>query len=82
MAWARVAGVLLVRPALWVTALRQLKRLTPSGWWRRWPFLPVPSAPYRRMRLVTQYGDEGHPPDARDVLHYMVWCRQWQTGAR
>ena len=29
------AGAVLRRPSLWLTALRQWKRTTPSGWWKR-----------------------------------------------
>jgi len=81
-AWVRVTAALVARPALWPTAVRQAARLAAPGWWRRAPFLPIPPRAYRRLRLLTQYGDEGHAPEPRDVLHYMVWCRQWQAGSR
>ena len=71
----RVAGAVARRPDLWPVAVRQWRRTTPSGWWRRRPFLPVPSREYLRFRLLTQYGD----PDARasgaDVVNYLAWCR-------
>ena len=37
--------------------LRQLRRSARRDWWRRPPFLPVPSADYVCFRLITQYGD-------------------------
>jgi hypothetical protein len=63
-------------PSLWPVALRQWARVVPTGWWRRRPFLPVPSTAYLRFRLLTQYGDTERAPDGDDVLHYLRWCRQ------
>jgi hypothetical protein len=63
------------RPTLWPVALRQWRRLTPSGWWRRWPFLPVPSREYVRFRVLTQYGDSESRPSGADVVNYLTWCR-------
>jgi hypothetical protein len=71
-----VSWRLLRRPGLWVTALRLWHRTTPAGWWRRAPFLPVPSGDYLRFRLVTQYGSVDHPIDADDVMNYLAWCKR------
>lgn len=70
----RAALAVLARPDLWATALRQALRLSPTGWWRRAPFLPVPTADYLRFRLETQYGSDA---DVRpgDVIAYLSWCR-------
>lgn len=73
----RAGLAVLRRPALWPTAVRQLRRTAVPGWWRRPPFLPLPSADYRRFRMVTQYGDPDHPPEPADVVNYLVWCRDW-----
>ena len=70
------AMALLVRPALWATAGRQIVRLAPTGWWRHWPLLPLPDAAYLRFRLVTQYGDPDRAPEPRDVIAYLQWCRR------
>jgi hypothetical protein len=74
-----VAGALAVarRPSLWTTAIRQLARLAPTGWWRRAPFLPVPDADYLRFRLVTAYGGSGGQPRPEDLITYLHWCRAW-----
>ncbi|MFZ9629342.1 MAG: hypothetical protein ACO3C1_08315 [Ilumatobacteraceae bacterium] len=76
-----VVLAVLRRPSLWTTALRQWRRTTPSDWWRRRPFLPVPTAEYLHFRLVTQYGDAHHPVVADDVLNYLAWCKR-HDGAR
>src|SRR5579871_4554234 len=48
-------------------------RLIPTGWYRAWPFLPVPPRQYLRWRLRTAYGN--HRPPLRDVLRDV-----WQYG--
>jgi hypothetical protein len=68
---AAVAG----HPRLWGTAVRQWRRTTPHGWWRRRPFLPVPTRDYVQFRLVTQYGRVDHPIESADVLNYLTWCQ-------
>ena len=72
----------LVRPHLWVTALRQSGRLAPSGWWRRPPFLPRPDADYLGFRMETQYGSRVHAPDAVDLVSYLEWCRAQDRDRR
>lgn len=71
----------MAHPTLWPVALRQLFRLAPNGWWRRWPFLPVPASGYLLFRLETQYGstaDETKAPRPTDVVDYLRWCRDWE----
>ena len=68
------------RPSLWPTAAGQLRRMTPPGWWRRAPFLPVPDAAYLRFRLHTMYGDERTVPEPEDVVAYLRWCRAFPRG--
>lgn len=72
------AGAVIARPHLWTTAVRQMVRLTPRGWWHRFPFLPVPDADYLRFRLITAYGGDGRgAPRAEDLVTYLEWCRAW-----
>ncbi len=61
----RVAFAVLRTPSLWPTALRQARRTAAPGWWKRRPFLPVPSGDYLRFRMLTQYGETDRPPDRR-----------------
>lgn len=75
-AWLRVALAIAARPGLWVSALRQVRRLAAPGWWRRAPFLPMPDRDYLRFRLQTQYGDPDHRPEPHDVVTYLEWCRE------
>lgn len=73
------------RPGYWLVALRVARRMTPRGWWRRAPFLPVPSADYVRFRLETQYGDAAGADvasrAATDVLKYLSWVNHWDAAS-
>ena len=76
VAWLRVVLAIAARPGLWLTAVRQGRRLARQGWWRHPPFLPVPGPGYMAFRMETQYGDGLHRPEAADVVHYLSWCQQ------
>ncbi len=80
-----IVVAVLRHPSLWVTAVRQVFRLAPQGWWRRAPFLPVPRADYMEFRLVTQYGgtlsSASNSIRAVDVVDYLSWCKQWDKQA-
>jgi hypothetical protein len=73
----RQVGAVARHPELWATAFRQLMRLAPAAWWRRWPFLPVPARDYTAFRMLTQYGDTAHHAEPADVLNYLRWCKAW-----
>jgi hypothetical protein len=72
----------LVRPSLWITAVRQVLVLAAPGWWRRPPFLPVPDPAYLRFRLQTAYGDPDRAPEPADIVAYLHWCRTWPEVSR
>jgi len=72
-------ATVLRHPELWSTAVRQLVRLAPTGWWRRRPFLPMPASDYTAFRMLTQYGDAAHSPESKDVLNYLRWCKAWNS---
>ena len=76
--WMLPAVVAVLRhPSLWSTAIRQVFRLAPRGWWRRFPFLPLPDPAYMKFRLVTAYGGDGSDPRPEDLLTYLHWCKAW-----
>ena len=74
---ARLGIAVAVRPWLWRVAVVQAHRLAGRGWWRRFPFLPVPDPAYARFRSLTQYGDPDQPPDLADVLVWLRWVRRF-----
>lgn len=71
--WVGIALAVAARPTLWWAALRQCARLARCGWFRRFPFLPVPDRGVVGFRLATAYGTEGVPSGA-DVVRYLRWC--------
>jgi hypothetical protein len=76
----RCAAMVVGRPTLWATALRQYRATVPRSWWARRPHLPLPPRDYVRFRLQTQYGSADHRIDPDDVLNYLSWCKL-QRGA-
>ncbi len=75
--WGVAAVAAVARhPSLWATAVRQALVLAEPGWWRRRPFLPLPSPDYMRFRLQTAYGGDGdRAPAPSDLVTYLRWCR-------
>jgi hypothetical protein len=49
-------------------------RFRARGWYRRFPFLPLPAKAYVRWRMYTAYGDEDIVPPADDVVRYARWA--------
>ena len=70
LALARRAAL---NPALAVDLLRVAWRFRRRGWYRRFPFLPLPSRDYVRWRMYTAYGDYDAVPPAEDVIRYARW---------
>jgi hypothetical protein len=75
--WPSVVVAVLRRPSLWTTALVQVARTAPPGWWRRRPFLPRPTADYLAFRQLTATGSIGGAPRPVDVVTWLAWCREW-----
>jgi hypothetical protein len=69
-------------PHLWPTAVRVARSAAPDSWWRRPPFLPLPSRAYLDFRLITQYGSPRAQPLRDDVVAYLEWCRNWHRALR
>ncbi|HUW03078.1 MAG TPA: hypothetical protein VMW08_12040 [Acidimicrobiales bacterium] len=73
----RGALVVITRPRLWPTALRELRAFTPRRWWTQRPFLPLPDPELMRFRMVTAYGDAEAPFAPDDLVTWLEWCRNW-----
>jgi hypothetical protein len=64
-------------PSLWAAAIGQALRLSPRGWWHRWPVRPGPDPGLWRFRMETAYGGSGDArPSREDVRDYLRWCRE------
>lgn len=80
----RAGATLLVRPGLWPTAVRQVRRLARPRWWSRPPFLPLPDPSYLHFRLVTMYGGSEKAltdVEPSDMIEYLDWCRRWPEAS-
>jgi hypothetical protein len=73
-AFAPAVARVVLTPALWGVALRQLVATSPPGWWRRAPFIPRPDPDYLRFRTETAYGPDARP-GRDDLVAYLQWCR-------
>ena len=77
MGWTRVTLELLLRalrrPALAVDLVRVAWRFRARGWYRRFPFLPLPARDYVRWRMHTAYGDYDAIPTAAEIESYARW---------
>lgn len=77
MRWARLLLPLAARAAVWPPLAADLVRVAwrfrRRAWWRRAPFLPVPSMPYVRWRMQTAYGDPDALPSPEEVVRYARW---------
>lgn len=78
MTWLQLSSRLalrsLVNPALGVALLRVAWRFRKRDWWRRAPFLPLPSMMYVRWRMHTAYGSYDAVPPTSDVARYARWA--------
>ncbi|HEY5219873.1 MAG TPA: hypothetical protein VIJ16_08685 [Gemmatimonadaceae bacterium] len=78
MGWTQLSLSLALRsmrsPATGVALLRVAWRFRERGWYRRVPFLPLPSREYVRWRMHTVYGNYDAIPPAADVVRYARWA--------
>ncbi len=82
MGWTRVTLELMLRalrhPPLAADLLRVAWRFRARGWYRRFPFLPLPARDYVRWRMHTAYGDHDAVPTAAEIERYARWVGSGQ----
>lgn len=80
--WAtRLLTALLGRPRLWATAVSAVSTYAPNGWYRKFPFLPIPTAEFLEFRSYTAYGKSAGSesmPDSDDFILYLEWFRKYR----
>ena len=78
MGWTRLSLALALRavanPVTGLALLRVGWRFRRRDWYRRFPFLPLPSREYVRWRMHTAYGSYDFVPPAADVVRYARWA--------
>ena len=72
----RLAVRALVNPRLALDLIQVLWAFRARGWYRKPPFLPLPSRDYMKWRMYTAYGDENAVPPLEDVIRFARWKRQ------
>jgi len=65
--------VILRRPLLLPPLLGLAWRSRRREWYRRPPFLPLPSRAYLEWRMDTAYGDPDFRPPAHEIARYLRW---------
>ena len=70
----RLAARALVNPPLARDLLLVAWRFRDRHWFRRFPFLPLPSRAYLRWRMHTAYGDANTVPPLEDIVRYARWA--------
>jgi len=76
----RMARVVLANPRLLPALLGLAWVMRPDGWYRRWPFVPLPDPSYLKWRMETAYGSSDAVPPLSDVAHYLAWSRRMRRG--
>ena len=78
MSWTGLGAKLMARslmnPMTGIALLRVGWRFRRRGWFKRFPFLPLPSAEYVKWRMHTAYGSDDAVPPAADVIRYARWA--------
>jgi hypothetical protein len=76
------ARAVLRRPRLLGPMLGAAWAFRRLDWFRRLPFLPLPSARYMRWRMETAYGDPDLLPPLRDLERFLVWGSRMRRRVR
>ncbi|HEY0528499.1 MAG TPA: hypothetical protein VGD02_06695 [Gemmatimonadaceae bacterium] len=70
----RLGITALRRPRLLSQLARISWRFRSNGWYKRFPFLPLPDPTYLRWRMYTAYGDYDALPSVTDVERFARWA--------
>ena len=71
---AKLSGRAVREPRTAAALVRVGWRFRERGWYRRFPFLPLPSREYVQWRMYTAYGDANIVPPADDIVKYARWA--------
>jgi hypothetical protein len=69
-----IAAEVARHPSVAVDLVRVAWRFRRRGWYRRFPFVPLPDADYVRWRMYTAYGDAAALPPPEDLTRYARWA--------
>jgi hypothetical protein len=78
MGWSHLTLTLMIRslrnPAIAFSLARVGWRFRRRGWYKRFPFLPLPARDYVRWRMHTAYGRDDAVPPVDDLIRYARWA--------
>ncbi len=77
-----MAAAALRRPRLIPDLLRAAWAFRSRRWYRRPPFLPLPSRAYMRWRLETAYGDPAAEPPLDELERFLRWGTAMRRRSR
>jgi len=80
--YGQMARLALRRPALVPFMLGAAWAFRSRDWFRKPPFLPLPSRSYLRWRMETAYGEPDAVPPAEDLERFLRWARAMRREAR
>lgn len=80
--YRRLVWVVMTRPWLIPLLVSTAWAFRARSWYRRPPFLPLPSAGYLEWRLETAYGAEVTDPPVEDLIRYLRWARAMRKRMR
>jgi hypothetical protein len=80
--YRQMIGIVVRHPTLIPAALGLAWRTRSRGWYRRPPFLPLPSRAYLEWRMETAYGDKDHRPSPDEVVRYLRWTSRMRHLTR
>ena len=72
--------VALGRPTMIPDILSAAWAFRRRDWYRRPPFLPLPSSSYLRWRMETAYGDPDAVPPVDELCRFLRWARRTRKG--
>lgn len=70
------------RPGLWPALLSAAWAFRTRRWYRKPPFLPLPSREYMRWRLETAYGNPEAVPPEEEIVRFLTWSAEMRKRMR
>ena len=80
--YRRLFGLALARPRLWPALIGAAWAFRAKGWYRRPPFVPLPSPDYVAWRMETAYGDPDAAPPAEELAGFLAWSAAMRRRMR
>ena len=80
--YVRLVGTAIRQPSLIPALLEAAWAFRSNGWYRRPPFLPIPSKAYMRWRMETAYGDPDAVPPNTELERYIRWGAEMRKSMK